>query len=127
MQAYRAVTDSSGVDCAAVLVVTGHYSDGKGGQQRRTDTICIGAGADDVVVEVAGGVIKHIVPLFSSTAGVQVARSRATSCDVGPMVPAAAVLYEGDVMERTRNGAARSPRVLLRPGACYSYQFAVRV
>ena len=125
LQVYRAVSDSSGFDASATLVVQSRHVDGKGRPVHSTDTICIGPNASQLVGEVAGIVERELVPVMDreSQRGLHVARSRATSGDQGPMVAVAKVRYVNGAQEMVpaisgSMDTVRPPIQLMRNGLC---------
>ena len=119
LQAYRVVSDSSGFEASAILVFQSRHVDGSGSVVRSTDTICIGHNAGQFVGEVAGIVQHELVPVMERERSHHMARSRARSGDVGPMVAAARVKYVNGVPEMTGSmETARPPIQLMRNGLC---------
>jgi hypothetical protein len=125
LQVYRAVSDSSGFDASATLVVQSRHVDGKGRSVHSTDTICIGQNASQLVGEVADIVERELVPVMDreSQRGHHVARSRAKSGEQGPMVAVARVRYVNGAPEMVpaisgSMDTVRPPIQLMRNGLC---------
>lgn len=122
MQAYRVVSDSSGFNCSAIVFVIASHSDGRGGSQRASETICIGDRATEIVGTVSNAIVEHVAPLLLNTAAgtKQIARSCMRSAETGPMVPAAVVSHGRDKQViRGSTELSRPARILMRPGVCF--------